>query len=118
MKIQIKGIEDAGNLEKERVIFEVLDDDNVGEYAVFKSKKTGEAQVSSATSATFWFTDHEIKKGDLIVLYTKKGSYKTQVNGSGNTSHFFYWNKTVPIWTNQQEDAIVLLNISEWAFNK
>jgi len=113
MKMKITGIEDTGNLEKERIVLKVLDDVDVGRYAIFKSKKIGDKKVSNKVSLTFWFQDQPVKKDDLVVVYTKAGTYKSTVNPSGNTSHFFYWDLSSAIWNN--EDAVVLLNVGEWS---
>ena len=116
MKLKIERIEDAGVLEKERIVFSVLANEDVGRYVVFKSKKTGETSVSNKTSATFWFPDQSVQRGDLVVLYTKGGSDKSSATQGGKSSHFFYWGKTSPLWTNS-DDAIVLVNINSWAFH-
>ncbi len=116
MKLKISGIKNAGNLEKERIILQVLEDDDVGRYAIFKSKKI-ETKVSSRVLETFWFQDQLVKKDDLVVVYTKAGIYKSIKHLKGTTfSHFFYWDKENPIWTNSQDDVAVLLNVSEWDY--
>ncbi len=114
MRLKIMGIEDIGNIQKERVVLRVLEDTDVGQYAIFKSNKSSETSVSSRVSETFWFQDQEVKKDDLVVIYTKAGSYKVSKNQSNN-SHFFYWDKSSSIW-GEPDDALVLLNINEWTF--
>ncbi|MBI4132823.1 MAG: hypothetical protein HY473_01920 [Candidatus Sungbacteria bacterium] len=113
MKLKIKGIEDAGVLDKERAVFKASADEDVGHYIVFKTKKSGETKVSSRPSLTFWFPDREIKKDDLVVLYSKGGVNTSTTNTKGATSHFFYWGQNSPIW-NHSNDAVVLLSVDEW----
>ncbi|MFA6353506.1 MAG: hypothetical protein WCW93_01080 [Candidatus Paceibacterota bacterium] len=115
MNIKISGIENRGDLEKERIVFNVLADDDAGRYIVLKSRKIGEDKVSVKPSAILWFTDQEVKKDDFVILYTKKGIYKSSKNEAGNTSHFFYWDKETPIWNNDN-DAVVLVNANTWEF--
>ncbi len=115
MNIAINKTVDRGDLEKERIIFAVKDDDFLGAYLVFKSKKTGEKMVSSKTEATYWFPDKEVKKGDLVVLYTKVGINTEKKNTDGTTSFFFYWGLTDSLW-NDSVDAVVLTRLQEWSF--
>lgn len=115
MNIRIDKIEDINVLEKERIVFSVLADENIGKYLILKSRKIGKGNaVSSRPASTFWFQDKEVKKGDLVVLYSKIGLYKSTLNEDGTTSHFFYWNQTVPIWN--QDYAAVLIAADEWDF--
>ena len=54
----------------------------------------------------FWFPDKEVKKDDLIVLYTKKGKSSVKTNPSGNVSHFLYWELDQSVW---REDRVAVL---------
>ncbi len=115
MNIVINKIVDRSDLEKERIIFTVKEDDFLGAYLVFKSKKTGEKMVSSETKGTYWFPDKDVKKGDLIVLYSKKGINTEKKNTDGTTTYFFYWGSTNVLW-NDSVDAAILLRLQEWNF--
>src|ERR1700722_13803986 len=97
MNLKFDKIEDAGSQEKERIVFKVLANDQVGRYLVLKTKR-GPGDSVSATNPllTFWFDDKEVKKGDLVILYTKSGATKSKSNKT-NKSHFFYWNQKLPI---------------------
>ena len=88
MKLKIERVEDAGVLDKERVVFSVLANEEIGRYVVLKSKKTGETSVSSETYATFWFPDKPAQRGDLVILYTKAGKDKSSATQGGKYSHF------------------------------
>jgi hypothetical protein len=113
MKLKISGIENVGDLEKERVVLRSTADQDVGGYVVFKTKKTGENRISPKVSDVHWFDDKLVKKDDWILLYTKTGTYSSTNNEKGNTSHFFYWNKTEPLW-NENKSAAILLYVDEW----
>lgn len=115
MHIEINKIVDPGVLEKERVVLKVLIDDELGFYGAFKSKKTGEKTISSKVTATFWFPDRYVKKGDIVVLYSKRGVNTERKNNDGTTSFFFYWGMNEPIW-NKSEDSVVLFKIDEWQY--
>ncbi len=116
MNIKIKNIVDAKDLEKERIVFNVIADDFLGAYLVFKSKKTGEKTISSALQNPYWFPDKEVKKGDLVVLYTKSGTDTEKKNEDGSTTYFFYMhNLKIPLWNNS-DDVVVLSQLENWSF--
>lgn len=115
MNIEINKITDAGSLENERIILKVLIDDELGFYGAFKTKKTGTTTVSSSIKATYWFPDRQVKKGDLVVLYSKSGVNTERKNKDGSTSHFFYWGLSSATWNNP-EDSVVLFKIDEWEY--
>ena len=115
MNVEIFKITDGGVLKDERIILKVIVDDFLGSYAVFKTKKTGENTVSARTAKTFWFPDRQVKKGDLVVLYSKVGVSTERKNDDGTTTHFFYWQSTETIW-NETDDAVVLLKMGQWDY--
>ena len=115
MKINIQTIVDRGVLDKERVVFEVQEDDFLGGYLVLKTKKTGESTVSSITRGTYWFPDKDVKKGDLVVLYTKKGVNTEKKNTDGTTTHFYYWQKEEVLW-GVDEDVVLLARLQDWDY--
>ena len=57
----------------------------------------------------------KVKKDDWVVVYTKAGIYTSSPNLKGNITHFFYWDKSSPIWTDPN-DTVVLLHSDEWGF--
>lgn len=99
MNIKLTSIKDNQNLDKERIIFSVVENDFLGTYIVFKSRKTGEKVVSSAVEKTYWFPDKDVKKGDLVVLYSKAGVNTETKNVDGTTTHFFYWRSSELLWS-------------------
>ena len=74
MILSIEYIKDAGTLEKERIVFQVNEDGQLGKYMISESNTLGESRFSSLIKNTFWFPDQEIKAGDKVVLYTKSGN--------------------------------------------
>lgn len=115
MKLKIERIENAGILEKERIVLRVLTDDEIGRYIILKTKKMGGTAVSSNPSAVFWFSDKKVAKDDWVVVYTKTGVNSSAVSDTGNFTHFFYWDKNLPMWNNP-DDAIVLIHSDGWTF--
>ncbi len=113
MNIKIIKIVDPGNLTSERIIFKAEADSLIGSYLVLKTKTLSGRGVSSSTSGTYWFPDKSVKNGELIVLYTKIGKNTEVLNKDGSTTHFFYWNRSLPVWMTP-DDTVVLAYISSW----
>ncbi len=113
MNIKIKGVRDAGDENQERVVLEVLADDDIGQYLVCDSTFTKDKVVSNKLRHVYWFPDKAVKKNDLVVLYTKPGRRTEKTNSDGSTTHFFYWNLESTVW-NQDGDCAVLFEARNW----
>lgn len=113
MNVDIGKIVDAGKIDQERVIFIVKEDDFLGGYLVFKTKQTDQKAVSSKIEHPYWFPDKDVKRGDLVVLYTKKGINTQKKNSDETTTYFFYWNKDGGLWNND-DDAVLLMRLTRW----
>lgn len=116
MNLAIQKIVTPGKLDTERVLFKVLAEEAIGFYGVFKTVETGENTVSSNVRKTYWFPDKDVKKGDLIVLYSKSGINTERKESDGSTVHFFYWGNNASQWEKREKasDAVVLFKIAEW----
>lgn len=116
MKLEIKSIADAGIPFKERIVLRALKDIDIGNYAILKSGVgTNGREPTSGRKAAYWFPDEKVEAGDLVVLYTKKGSPRTKALDGGQTVYFFYWGRDEAIWTDSQSGA-VLAEIADWQF--
>lgn len=113
MKVKISSFADAGIFQKERVIFKVEADVELGMYAVFCTALSSSGKATAGRKTAYWFPDGEIKKDDLVVLYTKRGDSSTKELSNGRTAHFFYWGGDQAMWGNGGNGA-VLLHASEW----
>lgn len=61
MIIEIDSIKDSGNLEKERVIFKVIENGDLGKYMVAQSITINDTSFSSKLQNLYWFPDKELK---------------------------------------------------------
>ncbi|HHW9298814.1 TPA: hypothetical protein ACU3BK_000743 [Salmonella enterica] len=113
MTIEIKYALDAGNLAKERLVLKATSDDEIGNYILFDTTYVEDDKVSNKIRHSLWFPDQEVKKNDLIVVYTKSGKYSKIENKNKTTSHFFYMGLGNSIW-NENGDCAVLMEISSW----
>jgi hypothetical protein len=112
MKINIKKIIDHGH-NKERIVLNIIEDTDIGEYLILDSTYTSKGRVSNKVRHPYWFPDKKVKKDDLVILYTKKGEPNETKNEDGSTSYFFYWGLDSNVWNNDG-DCALLLHIDDW----
>jgi hypothetical protein len=111
MILKVSSIRDQGNLSNERIVIKVDGKTDIGEYLLLcASFKNG--AFTNVVYQTYWFPDKIIGPGDLVVLYTKRGSSNEKVIKSGK-AHFFYWGKSRAIWS-QPNRAPVLIYADDW----
>jgi hypothetical protein len=115
MNLEIRSVEAAGDLERERLVLRATTNANIGLFAVFRCESQDNDEVSSGpVPDAYWFEDKKVKENDLVVLYTKAGTISEKVSSSGATSHFFYWGLDTPIWV--PAHTPLLVNTTTWRF--
>ena len=107
MNIAIDYIKNPGDLDKERIVFAVKNDEQLGKYLIAESVLTEDARFSARIKNVFWFPDQELKQGDVVVLYTKSCSNNTIKNEDGSTTYFYYWGLSEP-HLNDNKPCVVL----------
>jgi len=115
MKFKIINIREPGNIEKERVVIEVLEDGNVGTLVISSTVLQTENSVSPKIKNPYWIPDQEVKKGDLIVVYSKKGKRNNRKNSDNTSSYFFYIGVEYALYEGG-EDTAVVFDIGNWKF--
>lgn len=113
MNLKLKSVAEKGNFEKERLVINVLNDADVGDYILMQTGMSN-GNVNIAVSGTYWFPNQSVNAGDLVVLYTKSGTNKTKDLDGGRKAHFFYWGKNAAIWGNPSK-AAVLAHAPTWS---
>lgn len=116
MRLKISNIRDRGDLNKERVVFEVESAGDIGEFLLIQTGLRNGETITNQVFDTYWFPDKEVNIGDFVVLYSKIGK-NSEKPFNDVTSHFFYWGKTEPIW-NIKERAAVLMQAPTWQSHK
>lgn len=115
MKLKIVSIHNQGDYAEEYVLMRAQEDCDVGRYILADTTYTAENRVSSKLRHTFWIPDKEVKKGDLVSVWTKSGSDTTATNSRDETIHRFYWGLKTAVW-NDTGDCAVLFDLSTWEY--
>jgi hypothetical protein len=113
MKVDIISIEDKGNLSKETIWFDVLEDADLKYYLVCDTTYTDEHQISNELRHVYWFPSTKVKKNDYVALCTRDGTNSTTSNKRNTTTHIFYWDLGRTVW-NKDGDCAVLFEINTW----
>lgn len=112
MTVDLRSVENAGNLARERIVLRATSDDDIGNYAVFRCFVTSDKVAAGPVAAAYWFPDRKIKKGDFVVLYSKTGTNSEKKGDTGNTSYFYYWGLDEAQWP--KSIAVLALTGSNW----
>lgn len=111
MGLKFSEIKDAGDFMKERIVFTVENECELGKYLVAHSQIINDTSFSSKLQEVYWFPDRTVYPGDLVVLYTKKGESSAAMNGDNSKTYFYYWGLEGPLSTIERS-CIVLLDAS------
>jgi hypothetical protein len=111
MNLKLRKVEYAGDLEKERVIIDVKGDDDLNNYMIVDNTFNNEGEPSNKHRHLYKFPKQSVKKGDLIVLFSKEGKNRV-INHDGDINQYnFYWNNsTTSVW-NKGIDKCHLIKI-------
>ncbi|WP_152616463.1 hypothetical protein [Sphingomonas sp. ERG5] len=112
MTLELRSVSNRGDLSKERLTFRVTTSVDVGDYVVLQVDDVN-GDVSTDVHHAFWFTYKAVTKGDLIVLYTRRGNQSSKPLKEKGTAHFYYWGLGAPIWGDDHR-AAVLLEAPRW----
>ncbi len=111
MKVQIQYVADKGNLSRERLVMRVRKEVDIGDFILIRTGFEDD-EVTTEVSNAFWFPYQQLRAGDLVVVYSKKG--RSRIGPiDGAKAYFFYWGQESPLWDNE-DVAPVLLYAPEW----
>jgi hypothetical protein len=69
-------------------------------------------KISKQIKHTYWLPQREVKKGDLVVIYTHSGASSFKVNEDETSSYFYYRNLPSPIFID--DELVLVVEISTW----
>ncbi|WP_295229797.1 hypothetical protein [uncultured Chryseobacterium sp.] len=107
MKLKISEIIDHGH-DDERIILNVLEDTYISNFIILDTTYNSSGKVSNKVRHPYLFPAKKVQEGDLVILYTKEGTYHSIDNTDGSTSYFFYWGLDSNVWNNDGDCALLL----------
>ncbi|MCB5200572.1 hypothetical protein LGQ03_15125 [Loktanella sp. TSTF-M6] len=114
MKLEIRSILAAGDIQKERLTLRVKADTDIGDYLICQTGSLGDTP-NTDIAVTCWLPYKELLEGDLVVVYTKSGDPGEKVLKSGKKAHFYYIGSDRPVWNTANRGAL-LLYAPNWDF--
>ncbi len=116
--LKIHNIESKGDISKECIWLDVLEDMNdLDHYILCDKTFTNSNETSNELRHMYWFPKKILKKGDWIKLSTGPGTDGTFSNSRKTTTHCFYWKLGKTVW-NKDGDVATLFHINEWVTKK
>ena len=112
MKIDIRSILNRGDIERERLILDVLSATDIGDYILLRAGYRGDSVTTGIRNA-FWFPYKAVSRGDLIIIFTKSGRERERSRNDGSTVHSYFWGLEKAIW-DKGNSAPVLLHAPDW----
>lgn len=113
MNVEIVGIRNADELERERIVLRAVQDTDIGNYLILRARTKNNVVHAGSVPDSYWFRDKRVRAGDLIVLYSKSGTTREKHNDDESVTHFFYWGLSSPCWS-RADSAAVLVRLREW----
>ncbi len=110
MKVRMTKILGFGDSENERILIDVLEDCELGNYVLALSNIVNDISISNKIENVYWLENQELKKGDLVIVYTKRPGTAIQKfeNQSGAMSYFLFWNLDTTISSKQDKKVVCL----------
>jgi len=114
MKLTFVRVADPGDRDKERIHLRVANPTNLANFVILRSTALAtEDKVAAGQLVAYWFSQHDARAGDSVVVYTKPGDITHEPQKDGTTNHFCFWGLTEPIFK-AENDVVVLCEISDW----
>ena len=111
MKLSIRNIK-FKNTQNERVVLFANEDCEIGLYFLLLTRRSGTDEITNEIEFPFWLPNRKVKKGDLVIIYTKEGNKGYKSNEDGSNSYFYYRGIPKPILNDDR--IILLVEASAW----
>ncbi|HWZ36042.1 MAG TPA: hypothetical protein VNW51_07785 [Mucilaginibacter sp.] len=74
-----------------------------------------ETEFSASITHPYWFPDKKVSKGDLVVLYSKKGNNSFKENSDKTSTHFYYRDIESSIL---ESNIVLIVEANTWGIEK
>lgn len=114
--MEILRVDDNGNLDREKLVLEVLNDGDAGNFVVMDATFDEHGDLSNIGRHAYKLPAKEIKRGDLIVLNTRAKAKDDRIEWqtiNKTMVHAFFWGREKTVW-NQGSDYCRLLRIVDF----
>lgn len=116
--LKIQAINNPGDPEKEYVLLRVINDCNLEGYILFDNTYTDVHNLSNKERHFYAFKSLDVKKGQMIALYTKNGKYNLTPEVFDNNLTYFchniFWGLGTHIW-NTDGDTVHVVYVCQKA---
>lgn len=113
MKMKVIGVRNPGDLQNERVVIELLEDVEIGNYISFFSKDLGGEVISAKMLYPLWLPNKKLSAGDRVVIYSRDGEKCEKKTNEGQTVFFVYRGLVNAVCVTDKIRAS-LIEISDW----
>lgn len=100
-ELQIYPVADRGVPNRERIAIYIKETTNMGQYGVMVGYSTHVNGAVPYQDNLFWFGDGIVNAGDWLLLYTGKGTPKTEEwDATGGKLYSIHWGREATIFAN------------------
>jgi len=101
LEMQIHPVADRGVPNRERIAVYVKETTNMGQYGVMVGYSTSGNAAIPYQDKLFWFGDGIVNAGEWILLYTGKGTAKTEEwEVTGGKVYSIHWGRSTTMFAN------------------
>lgn len=115
MDIRIVNAKDCGELDKEYIVLVADANTDLWDYILSDSTYHGDGTTSNKHRHVFDFDQIQaitLSKGDIVLLYTKKGKLFVHQLPNGAKAYVIYWGLNETVW-NKDGDEAILIKVAE-----
>lgn len=100
-ELKIYPVADRGVPNRERIAVYVNEATNMGQYGIMVGYSTADNFAVPYQDNLFWFGDGIVNSGDWILLYTGRGTAKTEDwEATGGKVYSIHWGRSTTIFAN------------------
>ena len=108
MDLKITLVGGQGDEKVEYVALQAKKDCNLSSYMIFDNTYTSDGSASNKHRHVFTFPNWEVKKDEIIILFTKSGVKTRGKTKDGKPVSYFYWGLKSSVW-NEGGDKVHLI---------